>query len=492
MPDKLISIYHYVAAVDRKHYIMESFVQLIKSACNNDSNTDNLLIARELLTTKTKKYLEILKNAMLHSERGLYRCSQKKNAQIYPHYIELKGFKQTVVLNKRAHSAQNTCLLACSNINDEKLLISHADFSARREYCPGRLVNCKSGGDIELCRAVSGSSRLYEWIKTNLTGEIYGEFSECSGSIEIMKLYQYEAYSSFYCEPCICTCIQDTYYSPSRFGISLKEEIADIEKNEVITGIKFIEKNKIIYPQIETGKLLPDGHIQEFSNKWKPVNLINSMDNTLNIFPELNQQEYVYFGSSSKDVQYINLEQIYLTDEYIITGVKFIMVKQQSLYTKTDNNFISIAIQATHYDIKTGKLGKYPSNWMMFDLLKNKDPCRTYQYRRELIFPDSDNPLKYDEFDFNSINGDYVGFWPSSLKKDAGQTTIPLFDANPVFGIPRFPLGGIGLYHKGPINSGGFISLKIAGIDYFKSINTIIPSEDKIDFDSVLLSSNTN
>lgn len=54
-----------------------------------------------------------------------------------------------------------------------------------------------------------------------------------------------------------------------------------------------------------------------------------------------------------------------------------------------------------------------------------------------------------------------IVFEHTNFHHDAGQMTIPLFDAQPVTMKPGFPLNGIGLYYKGQKGFGGFISLRI-------------------------------
>lgn len=54
----------------------------------------------------------------------------------------------------------------------------------------------------------------------------------------------------------------------------------------------------------------------------------------------------------------------------------------------------------------------------------------------------------------------------SSLWKNAGQTTVPYFDAQTVEGYPRIPLGGVGFHHRGSKDSPGFYGLTAHTIDY--------------------------
>jgi hypothetical protein len=61
----------------------------------------------------------------------------------------------------------------------------------------------------------------------------------------------------------------------------------------------------------------------------------------------------------------------------------------------------------------------------------------------------------------NRSTNRYVQFVNTDYYKDAGQTTVPFFDAQPVESAEPVPLSGIGIYHKGRNGSGGFIAPRI-------------------------------
>jgi hypothetical protein len=60
----------------------------------------------------------------------------------------------------------------------------------------------------------------------------------------------------------------------------------------------------------------------------------------------------------------------------------------------------------------------------------------------------------------------YVQFVSTNYYKDAGQTTVPFFDAQPVNSKVPVPLSGIGIYHKGRSGSGGFIAPRIFSYNF--------------------------
>lgn len=71
-----------------------------------------------------------------------------------------------------------------------------------------------------------------------------------------------------------------------------------------------------------------------------------------------------------------------------------------------------------------------------------------------------DNPTRSYENYPNTDSNYVIVFRQTDIWKDAGQTTIPLFDLQPVVS-PIRPLDGIGIIHRNDDGNGGFISLKI-------------------------------
>lgn len=70
-------------------------------------------------------------------------------------------------------------------------------------------------------------------------------------------------------------------------------------------------------------------------------------------------------------------------------------------------------------------------------------------------------------YDANDQNRYYVELQTSSPKRDAGQSIIPWFDAQSVtLNDEPSPLNGIGLYHRGAKNSGGFLAYRLFTLDH--------------------------
>lgn len=70
----------------------------------------------------------------------------------------------------------------------------------------------------------------------------------------------------------------------------------------------------------------------------------------------------------------------------------------------------------------------------------------------------------------DSRSNQFLHFQPTDLEKDAGQTTIPFLDIQPIVPKPPVPLAGAGIFHKGQTGSGGFIALKLITYNFSRHL----------------------
>lgn len=93
-----------------------------------------------------------------------------------------------------------------------------------------------------------------------------------------------------------------------------------------------------------------------------------------------------------------------------------------------------------------------------------------------MALSNSDNPTKGKKHTKITGKGYYVKFNSSDRKKDAGQSTIPFFDAQQISSSQSFPLSGLGLVHRGAEGSGGFLTFRLMTLDFSHYLNTKLPS----------------
>jgi hypothetical protein len=90
----------------------------------------------------------------------------------------------------------------------------------------------------------------------------------------------------------------------------------------VVTGIKFVESNKAIYPQIQVGKLLPMATIDQNSLTW-----LDPPDDS----------SYFTFGYDRREMRFGDPSMMRFTDA-LVTG----MVSTTHLDLVTFNNYFPI------------------------------------------------------------------------------------------------------------------------------------------------------
>lgn len=89
---------------------------------------------------------------------------------------------------------------------------------------------------------------------------------------------------------------------------------------------------------------------------------------------------------------------------------------------------------------------------------KNKLYYRPYQYISQAGL---DDPTYAEHFKPQRAANQAIRFHHTSREKDAGQTVIPFFDAQPVEMNTAMPLNGMGMYHNDAGGYGGYIGLRL-------------------------------
>lgn len=267
--------------------------------------------------------------------------------------------------------------------------------------------------------------------------------------------------------------------------------------HRVVTGVKFEVKSQMIHLQIKEGQLMPGGRILNGTETWKPYENVNRRsDGQFYVYEDnipfrlsIYQSNYARIGKNSR---IIGLSNIIVPKHHVVTGkhssfnvnsynilhvhnicVYFcFMLGVRISYEKPIENYenfwpLGLEVRATPFDFITGQLTVSEDSqdqWIRADW-PNVDDFVSANYEKLLKNREAkfDTPLQSSTNTFDS-NERYAIFEESDLKTDAGQTTVPLFDAQPNVQTEGFALNGIGLLRKGK-NSGGFLTMKIFNID---------------------------
>ncbi|KAG8034395.1 hypothetical protein G9C98_007471, partial [Cotesia typhae] len=248
--------------------------------------------------------------------------------------------------------------------------------------------------------------RRYQWFRDG-NNNVYGNNTNCLGKmITYNSWYQW---TTHYCDYCVCVCTAKPHREVHHeiTAISFRDQV-------VVLDLKFVIKNNTIYVKIKEGKLLPHGKIDNNSVSWKALDNCSIYDQfTFCTYPR-KMGEAFNLTTAAKDFGYpesLNLGDVKASTESVVTGVRFRFAGDFNSNPKYKNGSVEMQIRLTDFDYPTGN--------------------------------------------------QFVKFKVSDLKKDAGQSTVPFFDARPVESKVLFPLRGIGLFHRGYEGFGGFISFKI-------------------------------
>ncbi|CAG9773545.1 unnamed protein product [Ceutorhynchus assimilis] len=241
----------------------------------------------------------------------------------------------------------------------------------------------------------------------------------------------------------MCLCDEEGHLS-DRY-IFVGPVLADIKNNSVVTGVRLIKKNRILHLQIQEGKLLPYGYINQSTVHW--VDVDNHKFDDADVFT-------MRYGRRS-----MALDNIQGDENHIVTGVHFEFVHDK----------IHLKLHVSPFDWHTGRVDH------------NKGYYRyTNQERRSKINIDNlDIPTNsYREIGkwYHQQMYSYVEFTHSSFEKDAAQSTVPFIDIQEVANKPAVPLSSAGIYHKGRSGYGGFIAPRIWTYNFANHLSSKLPN----------------
>ncbi|KAJ8674550.1 hypothetical protein QAD02_005812 [Eretmocerus hayati] len=141
--------------------------------------------------------------------------------------------------------------------------------------CRGKLHDCRALDDptADVCISDFAEDRRYQYYRTSLmrsrTNLNYGKCHKRG----LNKTERWEYLDLTFialtrrgeiCFSCDCTCEEGEYF------INLAPLYSDVLSNKVITGAKFVLRGNVLELQIQQGKLLPDGAIDNVTSSFEP------------------------------------------------------------------------------------------------------------------------------------------------------------------------------------------------------------------------------
>ena len=158
---------------------------------------------------------------------------------------------------------RKTCKSSCSayTFAESKGCYSNL-FCAKQPKCNGRIFDCQFfNADAWVCMAGDEGKRRYDWVEYE-DGTLLGNKGTCVNKIKVDSWWRY---IFWHCSYCFCKCDEITEDS-DRFW-SLQPAQADTSQNKIVTGVRFVKRGKIIYPQIQQATALSEGEYQISLNK---------------------------------------------------------------------------------------------------------------------------------------------------------------------------------------------------------------------------------
>lgn len=442
MSDHLLvyNLYNIIALTEIKGYTMLQFSYMILRINNKGNFTVEAERAKSKFSTEAEEKLKKVEEILPSLSRRFRRCDPPSHVEGQT-FLQVKGFLQGYIENEVDMNEWGSCKSQCSDYTYTEPKGCYKDmFCAKQKRCGGRIFDCEFyHADAWVCMS-EDPGRRYDWVEYE-DGTFLGENKQCRNKIKVDSWWRY---IFWHCSYCLCKCDEITETSERYWSLEAAE--ADTEEGRVVTGARFVKKDKVFHLQIQQAKALPEGGILESSKEWKEPVSVSSENLTTN--PK------VY--TMSFEQRALDLDQLSAPPGYVLTGLKL----------RSIGGHLNLEIQATPIKFSTAELVKEQSIW-----IANDNTPATLRPRKLLpiIIPDVPTRLLTE----NKIDGthdQYLQFDTSSAHKDVAQSTIPFLDSQPVAPSPATWLSGAGIYHKGRVGFGGFVGLSVETYDFSRHL----------------------
>ncbi|XP_063980706.1 uncharacterized protein LOC135164366 [Diachasmimorpha longicaudata] len=468
---RLVELFDIVITTEMRGFAMQGFGALMKGYEDGKNYTGDVKRAQQKLVKRAEEYVLLLAQTMSLAARQFRACDPPKGHVRDSTFYEFEKFLQAFIVQENALRVDHRCPDDCKKyVEPGRVYYGCRGYECTRSptTCYGRVAYCKRmGTSARACEYDGSLPRRYEWFK-DAAGDLYGDDSRgcpAPGS----KTYGFKVTSSSneLCEICRCICGEDAVESRSKHFVSLRPQLTNVEDNMVVIGLAFLMKKDIAHVQIMQGQMSTEATILENSTVWMEPEDIeydrepSEADYTFKFIKRTEDGEIEQLVND-KDVAPLSWEQrrfyldrLTLPPNYVMTGIKFGTVDSNA-------RSLQLELHATQFDDETGKLDPTTGMWITPD---DMPYTQTPQLRQEHTYVGFENPVKSQQTKIDSKPYYYIDMDWTNYPKDAGQTTIPLLDAIPVYSTPFTPLSGVGLYHKREAGYGGFLTLVLEGVD---------------------------
>ncbi|XP_008552360.1 uncharacterized protein LOC103574641 isoform X3 [Microplitis demolitor] len=450
-----LGIYYLHQKVAMSHiqeFLMIHHLNKLNNLCR-DHNLFDSWIRVYTIMDELKKIKRITRDLLSETRHYLHACDLEKSTnKVFSdnkesHY-ELERMIQTIIIKEQDLTTDGSCSHNCK--------LGHIDIINTTEC--DEYYNCQYiSPSYNICETTC-DSRRYRWFNDS-NGVVYGDGAEkCDSPMKFVSS-KFAFFKFRYCDYCMCTCLKKTGDKEATTAISFREQVTDINNNMAVVGVRFVEKNLMIHVQIKEKHMERPGF--ESSDSWKELENIQYNETAKTFYNSENT--VLKPGIDYGHPKIVNFDDLIAPRGYVITGVRLGFAVDKFKKPDLEAAAIELHIRVTPFDYNTGKLiNLTQTHWIVPE----------YTSREELILTNPDNPLKSPANVIDSKKNQFIRFRNSDLKKDAGQTTVPFFDAQDVEGALSYPLGGMGIIHRGHECYGGFLAFKIYDINLADALNT--------------------
>ncbi|XP_066975576.1 uncharacterized protein [Macrobrachium rosenbergii] len=448
-PQQLVNGLHVlISLTEARGYAMLEFAWMILRVYNEGNFTVERDVAQRLYMQYSEDLLKEAHKTLSDEDRDFYQCDPDKHIS-GDTYVQFTELLQGYIENEVDMNSGGSCTQTCGyykHTKSEGCYLPTRQYCGQHRRCRGTIHDCKFyDADAWVCLS-KNPYRRYDYIKYE-SGLRLGTMNTCSGTT--MKVDSWWRWF-VHCSYCLCLCDDGESPTTDRF-ISLMPAFSDTRNNMVVTGLKFMKKQRVIHIQVQQGEALPQGQVNISSIHWVPVEPINIISTAY--------QEGTHFKKLSYEDRNIDLDQLSAPEAHVVTGVRFRML----------GSHINLEMQVTPVNYTDGKLEPYKSYWVSND----NTPAMANNPRKQFSVDDLDDPTKFPLQNKQDAEPDsWLRFVPTSRGEDVAQLTVPFFDAQNVSPSPSSWLSGIELFHKGQQGSGGFLGLKVFTYDVTQHMET--------------------
>jgi len=445
-PHQLVyNLYNIIALTEIKGYAMLQFSYMMLRIYEKGNFSVESNAAKEKFEQQATEKMNSIKLVLPTMSREFMKCDPTVHKEGET-YLEITKLLQGYIENEVDMNDRMTCKSSCSAYTFAESNSCYKDlFCAKQPKCNGRIFDCQFfHADAWVCMAGDGNKRRYDWVEYE-DGTLLGNKATCVNKIKVDSWWRY---IFWHCSYCLCKCDEVTEDS-DRFW-SLQPAQADTTQNKIVTGVRFVKRGKIVYPQIEQATALSEGGIDETTRTWvEPTQIAysdvrNLTKNTGSVF------------TMSYEQRAMDMDSLMAPEGHVLTGVKL----------RNIGGHLNLEIQVTPMEFKTGNVVSDRSTWIANDNTPATDMPRTLV---PIIMPDI--PTKFTgPNNVDTTTDQFIQFDASSAHKDVSQTTVPFIDAQPVAPKPATWLAGAGLYHKGRVGYGGFVGFKVSTYDFSRHL----------------------